>query len=115
MSRLLLKSLLLLCVVLRLSAGEMDPTAPLAFTGPGVTGSHGEAVAGRPVLQALLYRQGRWQAIVNGDLLTGGQRWRNFDVLRIDERGVTLRQEQTTLQLSLDYPTIKKAETYDKP
>lgn len=80
-----------------------DPTAPP----PGFEAPAGEARPGAPVLHSVIIAGRTRAAIIDGERVELGGRYRDAEVVSITEDAVVLRERGTTQVLRL-YPTIEK-------
>lgn len=85
------------------AAAMKDPTQPPAV----LMEAPGESPRAQPVLQSVIIAKGIRAAIIDGERVETGGRYRDATVVRITEDEVVLRQDGVTQVLKL-YPDVEK-------
>ena len=96
----------LACLVLATAsaaAAMHDPTRPPA----SLTDSPGAGLRAAPVLQSVIIGKGTRAAIIDGERVEIGGRFREARVVRITEDEVVLREDGTTQVLKM-FPDVEK-------
>ena len=84
-------------------AAMKDPTQPPAV----LTQAAPEGLRAPPVLQSVIIAKGSRAAIIDGERVEVGRRFRDATVVRITEDEVVLRQDGVTQVLKM-YPDVEK-------
>lgn len=85
------------------AAAMKDPTQPPA----ALTEAPAEGLRAPPVLQSVIIAKGSRAAIIDGERVEVGRRFRDATVVRITEDEVVLRQDGATQVLKM-YPDVEK-------
>ena len=85
------------------AAAMKDPTQPPA----SLTEAPAEGLRARPVLQSVIIAKGSRAAIIDGERVEIGGRFRDATVVRITEDEVVLRQDGVMQVLKM-YPDVEK-------
>ncbi len=99
--------LLLLLSPQGVAVGLQDPTMPSAYVAPSPqVAVEGELVNDDPVLQSVIISSRFEVAIIDGVRYRVGELVGNRQLIGIDERGVSLRQTDSTIKRLLLYPAM---------
>lgn len=81
----------------------LPPRAPAAAAPPDEAQLAAQAAAQpAPQLRAIMVTPGRALANINGQILAGGEWFGDYQLIKVEERGVTLKKRGVTSVLLLD-------------
>jgi hypothetical protein len=82
------------------------PAAPVPAAAPA-PGDAGPVAEPPPALRAIMYEPGHSLANIGGQILTVGEWYRDYRIVRIDERSVTLLRAKVKSVIELDQESSK--------
>ena len=91
-------TLLILILPLSVSSQQTDPTRPFGATAAVSQGSDSKSAL---VLQSIIQSNQSKKAMINGEVLTVGDKYRDFELIAINSNGVVLQSSQGRMELSL--------------
>lgn len=90
--------LLFLLQTLSVSAQQADPTRPF---GVQASVNHNTEKKSALVLQSIIQSKQVKKAVINGKLLNVGDKYKGFELVAINSKGVVLQSSQGRMELSL--------------
>lgn len=90
-------ALLILFLSVTASSQQVDPTRPFGVSASAKNTEQKSAL----VLQSIIQRGQEKKAVINGKILKIGDRYKDFELMAINSKGVVLQSSQSKMELSL--------------